>query len=973
MRIMRRMQARLGRYVILFLTVVVFTLLLVLDAQIVFTTRSAYVSFLSNTISFGFSVFITIAFLAIGTLVWLFARERRVALLLFCFTFTMMMTFTLQTGTLTGNPILSVISDVGAALALAFFAFLLLLFPNNFYAQLREQYRKSQGMSHPRRLNSFRLLQIYLLVVGILSVLTSIEIVNYYVFQPQSWLYSVTYFYYLVVLTGIIITMLASYRRISSRRERQQLRFFTIGVVAAFAPLLVLTVLPSILNEFGLPARYIVNSQISTATIILLPAALGYSILRYQILVFDMYIQRVVAWTVGVVFLAVVGYSVEVISVFFFSTNPNLHTALVVSALVVLSPLAWGLAHVATEKLFFNEMQHYRHLIEKPDKLMRETMNVDEVAELLTLAAVETFETQEACLFVFDRDSGCYRASPALRSGDAQDAARSRLARRLIESHEPSSTNQVYQSVAALQRVDWLDAGQQLIRNVENARRPLFLNEAVKPEDEQPTGLALYLSTSDVVSDPLLVPVRVQGKMIGMLMLGERGDQQQWAGPDFEVIDLLLARFSPLLENARLYEQASRHAAILNELYSANATLEKTYESIDEVVAAHAAIAAQAAKAGAEVWLMPEGVGGAQELRLACHAGQVGIHLGVCGVPSEQDWHAWFYEGSNPAAWNGASPAAPSCLAQASLTPCYPFAWLPLENGEQRFGILALMYSRPHLFSDEEKRLWVMFAAQCASAINIAQSDIALRDAYERQKELDQLKDQFIMTASHELRTPLTAVQGYIDLLLSYGEQLTPESRAEFVAKASRGCDELTLMVNNIMDASRVDIEVEQVQLRHIFLLDLITQVLEMMDALARREHRSMQVTIPADLCIMGDEQRLKQVILNLMGNAFKYSPQGSALEISAHVEQEQGILSIRDHGLGVPPQEQQRLFDRFMRLERDMNSPARGAGLGLFISKQLVEAMGGRIWVESSGIEGEGSTFAIALKLYLPAQVLVQ
>ena len=971
MRIMRFARPRLGRYLVLLLTVLIFAVLLILDGQTVFFFRLNHVSFLSNAISFGFSAFVSLAFLAVGALVWLFARERRIALLLFCFSFTMMMAFTLQTGTLYGNPLLSVLSNIGAALTLNFFAILLLLFPKNSLTLIH-----NLDLPCFRKYFQLRLFQIYISVISILAAVSSIEIIIFYLYTSSIHilLFVTVYTYYLIVLTGIVATIVVSYRRTSSRRERQQLRFFTIGVILAFAPLLTLTVFPSLLELIGLPAHYVVNSQISTATVIILPAAIGYSILRYQLLVFDMYIRRVVSWTVGVVFLAVVGYIVAILGELFLSKYPATHTGIVVAGLVILAPIAWWLAYVVTERLFFSEMKHYRRLIEKPNALLRETMDISEVAELLTLAAMETFETQEACLFVFDRESGYFRIAPALQSRDVNDATRIRFAKRLIEAVEPVSVDNHHHTALALERVSWIKAGSLLPRNVELARRPLFLSEALKPEDQQPSGLALYISMEDASNDPLLIAVRAQGQMIGLLALGERGDHQQWAGPDFEVIDLLLSRYSPLLESARLYEQASRHAAILNVLYSANAELERTFQSIDEVVTAYAAVAARAAKSDAEAWLLPAPIRvgdspGAQVLQRVCHVGK-GASLRVQNIPSEEDWRPWYYEGSHPQAWKNLSPDVPSCLAQ---TPCYPFAWLPLEKGELRYGILALTYARPHKFSEEEKRLWGMFAVQCAAAIENAADDIALRAAYERQKELDVLKDQFIMTASHELRTPLTAVQGYIDLLQNYGDRLTPEARADFIVKAGRGCDELTLMVNNIMDASRVQVEAEQLHLRQLSLRESVTQVMEMVEALARRESRRILLDDAADVLVMGDEQRLKQIILNLVGNAFKYSPPGSPLEISTRVEGEQGLLSIRDYGLGVPPGEQQRLFERFMRLERDMNSPARGAGLGLYICKQLTEAMGGRIWVESTGVEGEGSTFVVALKLYHPAQVTVQ
>lgn len=287
-------------------------------------------------------------------------------------------------------------------------------------------------------------------------------------------------------------------------------------------------------------------------------------------------------------------------------------------------------------------------------------------------------------------------------------------------------------------------------------------------------------------------------------------------------------------------------------------------------------------------------------------------------------------------------------------------------------GVLLLSFSDPHIFSVEEKRILGMFARQCAAAMENAQITIALRSAYERQKELDHLKDQFIMTASHELRTPLTAIQGYIELLREYNDELSTETRTEFIQKAHRGCDELALMVGNIMDASRLPGEAEQIHLAPVELVSSVRHVLEIMEAMIKREERQVKPLIAPGLFVQADDLRLRQILLNLLSNALKYSPAGTPISILA--VQGQGLvkISVRDNGLGVPLEEQSRLFERFIRLERDMNSPVRGAGLGLYITKRLVEAMGGRLWVESSGVPGEGSTFSFTLqRAVLPQQML--
>jgi len=261
------------------------------------------------------------------------------------------------------------------------------------------------------------------------------------------------------------------------------------------------------------------------------------------------------------------------------------------------------------------------------------------------------------------------------------------------------------------------------------------------------------------------------------------------------------------------------------------------------------------------------------------------------------------------------------------------------------------------------------FAWQAAIAFTNARLYQQLHNAHRRMQELDQLKDQFMVTASHELRTPLTAVQGYLELLENYHSTLSPQQLAEFLDKASRGCEELVLLLNNVMDASRLEIEagIRRASLERVFVCEVIEHVVDLIVLQATQEKRDIKVLVPPQLAVRADPTRLRQVIRNLSVNALKYSPAGSPLFFSARAVFQQPpsvILSVSDRGKGIAPRDQSKLFQRFVRLERDLNSTVRGSGLGLYISRRLVEAMNGRIWIESSGKPGEGSTFCIQLPL---------
>ncbi|HYK85585.1 MAG TPA: amino acid permease [Ktedonobacteraceae bacterium] len=262
-------------------------------------------------------------------------------------------------------------------------------------------------------------------------------------------------------------------------------------------------------------------------------------------------------------------------------------------------------------------------------------------------------------------------------------------------------------------------------------------------------------------------------------------------------------------------------------------------------------------------------------------------------------------------------------------------------------------------------RLLSSLGEQTAAARENARLYSELSAAYDKLSELDQLKDAFLTTASHELRTPLTIVQGYLELLGEMNDA-DPSTRQIFVNKARRACDELVLLQANIMDASRVQFDAASLQYTTIPLLDLCTSVIDLFEPLILQEQRSVSIHIPSALTVWADETRLKQILRNLFANALRYSPRCTPIAITADEDPDQPIARIYviDKGYGVPPDKQEAIFERFVRLERDMHGDgtSRGSGLGLAITRQLIEAMHGTITVESSGIEGEGSTFVFTL-----------
>ena len=316
-------------------------------------------------------------------------------------------------------------------------------------------------------------------------------------------------------------------------------------------------------------------------------------------------------------------------------------------------------------------------------------------------------------------------------------------------------------------------------------------------------------------------------------------------------------------------------------------------------------------------------------------------------------------------------PLPPEVLAWHEKYHIYKTLFTPLVHQGRIVGSLGFCSRTAQRTNTTDNWLIKAYAARATTALEHARLYRHLQKAHQRLQELDQLKDQFMVTASHELRTPLTAVQGYLELLVQFRDSLTPDRYLEFLQHAQRGCEELMLLLNNVMDASRLEIDagIQPAHLEPVAVQESLESVISLLEPQLAQQQHTIHLHLPQGLMVQADPVRLRQVLLNLSVNAMKYSPTGTPITFSANCTVDEipdVVISVIDKGQGIAPDEQKSLFQRFVRLERDLNSSVRGSGLGLYISRRLVEAMGGNIWVESSGIPGEGSAFHFRLS---PAQ----
>jgi two-component system phosphate regulon sensor histidine kinase PhoR len=237
-----------------------------------------------------------------------------------------------------------------------------------------------------------------------------------------------------------------------------------------------------------------------------------------------------------------------------------------------------------------------------------------------------------------------------------------------------------------------------------------------------------------------------------------------------------------------------------------------------------------------------------------------------------------------------------------------------------------------------------------------------LSNDIERLKKLERVRSEFLGNVSHELRTPIFSIQGFLETLLD-GAVDDPAVNREFLEKAYAHADRLNVLLNDLIDISRIESGEMKMSFRYFPAAGFVRQMATEMTSEADRKGIRLDVAVEADedLEIYGDRERLRQVMVNLIDNAVKYTEAGGAVTVRVKPVRNRCAISVEDTGCGIAQEHLTRIFERFYRVDRDRSRTVGGTGLGLAIVKHIVEAHGGTITAESE--VGKGSVFTFTLK----------
>jgi GAF domain-containing protein len=292
---------------------------------------------------------------------------------------------------------------------------------------------------------------------------------------------------------------------------------------------------------------------------------------------------------------------------------------------------------------------------------------------------------------------------------------------------------------------------------------------------------------------------------------------------------------------------------------------------------------------------------------------------------------------------------------------------VPLLGAEEPLGTLILRRRQPGEFPQAIISLMQAFADQSAIALENAR---LFEEIAQKSRELEiasQHKSQFVANMSHELRTPLAAILGYAELIQEGFYGPLPEKSLDALTRIRSNGKHLLGLINTVLDIAKIESGQFNLNLGEYALENVIETVRAATEALAENKKLGLKTDVARSLPIgLGDEQRLTQVLLNLVGNAIKFTDVGE-VRITAGAENDQFAITVLDTGPGIPPEEQTRIFEQFHQVDSSNTKAKGGTGLGLAIAKQIVEMHGGRIWVES--MVGKGATFQMQLPIRAEAR----
>jgi signal transduction histidine kinase len=478
--------------------------------------------------------------------------------------------------------------------------------------------------------------------------------------------------------------------------------------------------------------------------------------------------------------------------------------------------------------------------------------------------------------------------------------------------------------------------------------KPVMIEDVTKDAD--------YVDTTTSTRSHLAAPITREEMVIGVISL-ESAEPSGFSADHLAFLTRLADHAAMAIENARLYEETNRRVAELSALQqiSLDVTSSLKVSAVLDSIAANTQTLTQADQV--TIYLYD------------AHEDALFFGAGLSQRGKEERPPVPVRE--NKLSMTVARRSEAIVIHDASQHPLLSDAsWqvgaiasIPLRKADHILGVFDISFQKAHTFTRDELRALNLLADQAAIAIENAQ-------LYADVQRANEAKGEFVSIVSHELKVPMTSIQGYARLLSLGAVGAVTEQQLEFVNIILRSVERMSDLVRDLLDLARIESGRINIVPRPIDMVKVVQDAIRSVrNEIEARDHQ-IEIDIPDDLPgVRADPTRLMQVWTNLISNAYKYTPSGGLIKTwvrpydSYDPESENGqwvICAVEDNGIGIAPEDQERIFEQFYRVRRQETSDEPGTGLGLSITQSIVELHGGHIWVESA--LDQGSTFYFTL-----------
>lgn len=522
----------------------------------------------------------------------------------------------------------------------------------------------------------------------------------------------------------------------------------------------------------------------------------------------------------------------------------------------------------------------------------------------------------------------------------------------LLFSYDPFA-NSVHLEVNGEDDLRILLSDEPLLERAVQTRTPQLSNDIIR-DSENRSELAAHFSARQMVVAPLVAGDEVLGVLVGLEAV-----KGAFAGPDLRLLAVVADRAALTIHNVQLISALQRQVQELEGLQRLSKLLTST-DDFENVIGESLRIVSDMVTAEKMALLLFDE--GTQELVTQRPVfGMTDAQIDGLRLPlSEPSLGSTVYRTNTPLMSNDARNDSWVSPGFRDLLDMETVLVVPLSTGPRPIGILKAVNAKRGYFDQQDLRFMSILGTRVASLIEGTLARQRERELMHQLREADRTKSEFVSMLAHELRGPMTTVMGFGYTLRDQSEGLPEEKKKEIIGIVVRETERLSRMVTDLLDVARMDSGTLSYELEPMELDELITSLIEI--------HSSLRASHLVDLDIedglpkvLADRDRLSQVLINLMTNATRYSPEGTSIKITVrrHDSDSEVLVTVADEGIGIPPRDKERIFEKFSMLPKP-GWIKKGTGLGLFITKGIIDAHGGRIWVESE--LGSGSQFHFTL-----------